>query len=64
MKTFKRICIKTHTIADQNENIMTVERGKEYLTSSQKDDQVMVFSKYWCWFPSNIFAGEEVFTKT
>lgn len=63
MKTFNRICIKSHTISDKTGNSMTVERGKEYLTSEEMDGAVLVFGSYWVWFPSHLFSGELVFTK-
>lgn len=63
MKTFNRVCIKTHSISDQKGNSLTIEKGKQYLTSEEKNKEVMVFSKYWVWLPVELFAGEEIFTK-
>ena len=63
MKTLKRICIKSHTISDQSGHSMTVDRGKEYITSVEKKGLVTVFSRFWVPFPVDLFAGEEVFTK-
>jgi hypothetical protein len=64
MKTLKRICVKSHTISDQGGNSMTVERGKEYITSVEKKGSVTVFDRFWVSFPANLFAGEKVFTKS
>lgn len=62
MKTFKRICIKNHTILGKDEESFTVERGKEYITSPEKDGEVTVFAKYWAKLPVDVFAGEIRFT--
>lgn len=62
MTTFKRICIKDYVIADKIGQTMSVERGKEYLTSSEEDGKVMVFGPFWVWFPADLFAGEQQFT--
>lgn len=61
MTTFKRICIKTTEFRDA-ERTMTLERGREYLTSAEKDGNVCVFSQYWAWVPLELFAGAEQFT--
>lgn len=62
MKTYNRICIKDYTIEDQEGTTFTINRGEEYTTSREEDNKVMVFSTYWVWVPSNIFAGEIRFT--
>lgn len=63
METYKRICIEDHTVSDRAGNSCSVERGKEYITSAEKDGSVTVFKEYWAPFPVNIFAGERQFTK-
>ena len=40
METFKRICIKEETIRDTKGSSMTVERGREYLTSKEENGKV------------------------
>lgn len=57
MKTFSRVCITDHTITDDNSTSFTIKRGKEYITSPEKDGTVMVFSQYWVRVSVNIFAG-------
>jgi hypothetical protein len=71
MRTFKRICIKPHTVTD-GKNSMTVERGKEYTTSvvgcsaaigpDPQDGMVVVFGEFWAHFPVDIFGGEIIHT--
>ena len=62
MKTFNRICIKDYQRIDRIGQVFNVKRGKEYLTSSEEDGEVTVFSNFWVKVPVNIFAGEEKFT--
>ena len=62
MKTFNRICIKDYQRIDSIGQVFNVKRGKEYLTSSEEDGEVTVFSNFWVKVPVNIFAGEEKFT--
>lgn len=62
MTTYKRICITTHTIKDSTGAEMTLERGREYLTSEEKDGEVCVFSTYWVYVPAVLFAGAQLFT--
>lgn len=60
MKTWRRICIHTYTVTDQDGVSFTLEQGREYLTSGVLDDnRVMVFSSYWVSVPLWVFAGEE-----
>jgi hypothetical protein len=61
MITFKRICIKDFAIIDGDKQFK-LERGKEYTTSEEKDNEVMVFSTYWVWIPVEYFAGEQRYT--
>ena len=58
----KRICIKNWEIIAQNGDRFKVERGKEYLTSNEKNKEVIVFSNYWVSIPVSCFAGEQKFT--
>lgn len=60
MKTFKRVCIKSYTITDEEGQSLTIERQREYLTSPEEDGMVTVFSQYWVKVPVDIFAGEEL----
>lgn len=49
----------TYTVTDREGTSFTVERGREYLTSSEDaDKRVMVFSTYWVRIPVWVFAGE------
>lgn len=60
-QTFKRVCIEDYTITDGDDSF-TLHRAQEYLTSPERDGQVRVFSQYWVWVPSRIFAGPLEFT--
>ena len=62
MTTFHRICIQNYHITDADGVSFLLHRGKEYLTSAEKDGTVVVFSQYWVSVPASIFAGEEPFT--
>lgn len=64
MQTFHRICIQDYTVEAKNGDRLDVTRGKEYLTSAEKDGTVIVFSGFWVTVPISIFAGEQEFTKT
>jgi hypothetical protein len=61
MTTLQRICIKTETFGAGAETF-TLERGKEYITSPERNGEVHVFSTYWFWAPVELFAGAEPFT--
>ncbi len=66
MITYKRICVTTMTLTEGADSI-TVERGKEYITSDVKPDEdgqpvVTVFGTFWAPFPVGIFAGARRFT--
>ena len=64
MKTLNRKCVKTHTITDQSGNSCTIERGKKYITSEEKDGAVVVFTNYWVTVPIDIFDKQyRIFTK-
>lgn len=63
MQTFRRICLKDHTIQDKCGQTFTVDRGKEYITSPEKNGMVTVFSNYWVPLPVELFGGEIEFTK-
>jgi hypothetical protein len=64
MKTFNRICIKDSVVEAANGDRQELKRGREYLTSEQKDGEVTVFSTFWAKFPVDVFAGEVPFTKS
>jgi hypothetical protein len=60
--TFQRVCIEDYTVTDSEGTSFTVKRGREYITSPERDGQVRVFSTFWVWVPVSIFAGERKFT--
>lgn len=62
MKTFHRICTEDHTITD-GEKSVTLKRGKEYLTSDEKDGKVVVLTNYWFSAPVSLFVAPIEFTK-
>jgi len=62
MRTFKRICIETHTVRAENGDEHTVKRGEEVITTDAKNGEVIVFGPFWTPMPLHIFAGEERFT--
>lgn len=64
MQTFKRICLQDWEITAQNGDSFKVKRGEEYITSSEKNGEVVVFGKFWVPVPVCNFAGEEEFTKS
>jgi hypothetical protein len=59
MQTFKRICIEDRTFEDHDDpsKTITLQRGREYLTSAEKDGQVVVFTGYWFSAPIELFAN-------
>ena len=61
METFYRICIKDFTLQGDN-GCLELKRGKEYLTSKEEKEEVVIFTKYWVKVPVSLFAGEEQFT--
>lgn len=62
MKTFDRICTKDFSITDEHNQTLNLKRGKEYLTSEEENNKVMVFTRFWVEVPADIFAGEIQFT--
>lgn len=62
-ETYKRVCIKSETFVD-GEASQEIERGKEYITSREKDGMVNVYSSpFWVYeVPAALFAGAEKFT--
>ena len=61
--TFKRICLRTETFYDPTtKEEITLERGREYITSREMDGQVIVFTRYWFLVPVDMFGGEIQFT--
>lgn len=62
MRTYHRICIKDHTVSD-DKNTFSIKRGKEYLTSEEKDGEVTVFSEFWVKLPVDLFAAPVLFTE-
>ena len=59
MKTYSRICLKDYTVEAQNGDKLELKRGKEYTTSEENNDKVVVFSNFWVPVPVNIFGGEK-----
>jgi len=57
MITYKRVCLK-----DLTEGDLVLVRGKEYITSEQRNGHVVVFDKYWFNCSDEYFAGEIRFT--
>jgi len=62
MKTYKRICIQSDHIEAEDGDRQDIIRGREYITSEEKDGMVTVFSTFWERFPVDRFAGEILFT--
>ena len=62
METYNRICIEDYVVKAENGDILELYRGKEYLTSIERDGKVTVFSSYWVKVPAEIFAGAQRFT--
>jgi len=60
MKVFSRICLKDYTVEAQNGDKLELKRGREYTTSEENNDKVVVFSNFWVPVPVNIFGGEEI----
>jgi len=63
MYTLKRICIKDFTLEAENGDLLVLERGKEYITSPEKDGMVTVFTNFWEKVPVSYFAGAVEFTR-
>lgn len=62
METYKRICINDLFINNEGKTFI-LEKGKEYITSSIKNDRVTVYDKYWVTnIPIQFFKGEDEFT--
>jgi hypothetical protein len=61
METFKRICLRKYEIKAQN-GALSLEKGKEYLTSKSKNGTVTVFTNFWALVPVNIFSKPKKFT--
>lgn len=63
MTVFNRICLETKTFVDVDDPRLeiTLERGKEYLTSRLlPGDVVRVFAGYWFDAPVSLFGGERL----
>jgi hypothetical protein len=63
-QTFNRICLEDYPLVDEDDPTLTftLKRGKEYITSPERDGQVRVYSTYWVWVPATLFAGAKEFT--
>lgn len=63
MRTFKRLCTEDTTLEDGDREL-ELKRGKEYITTPEKDGTVTVFSQYWAHgVPVELFVAEKVFTE-
>lgn len=63
MRTFKRVCITDYEVVAENGDALRLERGKEYVTSTEHDDgTVTVFTGFWVRVSPAFFAGARVFT--
>ena len=62
METFNRICIQDFFIKDKIGQVLMLKRGEEYLTSTEEEGRVVVFTQFWVKVPSSIFAGKIKFT--
>jgi len=62
VETFNRICIQDFSIKDKRGEVLILKRGEEYLTSTEEEGKVTVFTQFWVKVPSSIFAGEIKFT--
>jgi len=59
MKVLTRICIKDWEVTAKNGDHFEVNRGEEYTTSEDCDDETcLVFGRYWVRVPLEHFAGE------
>jgi hypothetical protein len=59
MKVVKQICLKDFEIKD-GEKVLSLERGKEYLTTPPKDGELTIIAGYWAYgVDANLFAGAE-----
>jgi hypothetical protein len=64
MRTFSRICVEDYELVAQNGDTLRLERGKEYLTSAERDDGlVVVFTRFWVPVPLRLFGDSKVFTR-
>lgn len=61
-QTFKRLCVQDYLIEDDDGVSFTIHRGREYITSPEREGQVRVYSTYWVWVPASLFAGPVEFT--
>lgn len=65
-ETYQRICIEDYAVEgigyDDKPDVAKVERGKEYITSPERDGKVTVYTRYWFKVPVTCFAGERRFT--
>ena len=72
MQTFKRICLNNYSISDNNGNTLSIEKGKEYITSginnapaigpSSVKNHVIVFTNVWGPVPIECFSAGTEFT--
>jgi len=63
MKTFNRICLRDYFVDNGTAHSLNLKKGREYLTSSEENGKVMVFTTYWAWIPTEIFSEGIEFTK-
>ena len=59
MKVIKRLCIKDFNFNVGDKVNFTIKKGEEYTTSTTaKNYEVIVHSRYWARVPLNIFEHE------
>ena len=57
MKTWKGICAQDRVIVARNGDRLELKRGHEYDLSNEKDNERLLFSRYWVWIPSDWFVA-------
>lgn len=60
MKVYYRECLDDYKIKAENGDILYLNKGQEYVTSSVEDGKITVFTKYWVEVPFHLFGeGKE-----
>lgn len=59
MDAYRRMYLKDTTLTDEDNKVLHLKRGKEYLTGKTDGDKVCVMSTYWAWVPISIFEPEQ-----
>ena len=62
--TYQGICLEDFYPAPDEDPTFKLRRGEEYILGSERPDGTRrVFTTYWCFVPSRLFAGVRPFTK-